>query len=178
MVNLDPGLLWLLSPLCSSLIRLFVLPSGQTKKKKKNTVPQNSPDSYGKIAGCVSVQVAPLNLILPFHYLDWATKDEQEEPTPRTHRHAQYFIGLCLTIIITALVRMTSPPVWVLPTLRDNSLSCLCVCNCALLCAWAFCVWWCKLSVPGLPLQTKTFVFIRWNIKGLALHLKNLSQTE
>lgn len=78
---------------------------------KRNTVPQNSPDSNGKIAGCVSVQVAPLNLILPFHYLDWATKDEQEEPTPRTHRHAQYFIGLCLTIIITALVRMTSPTV-------------------------------------------------------------------
>lgn len=81
------------------------------------------------------MQVAPLNLILPFHYLDWATKDEQEEPTPRTHRHAQYFIGLCLTIIITALVRMTSPTVWVLPSLRDNSLSCF-VCN-ALLCAWA-----------------------------------------
>lgn len=53
---------------------------------------------------------------------------------------------------------------------------------CLVLCVMLFCVLeplrWCKLSLPGLPLQTKTFFHIRWNMKGLALPLKNLSHTE
>lgn len=65
-------------PLCSSLISLFVLPSGQTKQIRN---------------GCVCQRRGPpLTLIPPLQYLGWATKDEQEVTHTLTYTHSTFIM--------------------------------------------------------------------------------------